>query len=162
MEIYNDIIGYEGLYQVSNLGNIKSLKYGKEKKLKLSLSKKGYLRFNLCKDNNIERIMVHQIVAESFLNHKRCGFKLVINHIDFNKTNNNVNNLEIVTSRENTNRKHIKSSSRYTGVYWYKATNKWRSQIVIDRKVKHLGYFEDELQASEAYQKELLKITKLK
>jgi len=155
MEIYKDVIGYEGLYQVSSLGNVKSLKYGKEKTLKLSLNRGGYLRVNLCKKGNIERRLIHQLTVEAFLDHKRCGFKLVVNHIDFNKTNNNVNNLEIVTARENTNRKHIESTSKYTGVHWYKITNKWRAVIVINGKQKHLGYFVDELEASEAYQKEL-------
>ena len=155
MEIYKDVVGYEGHYIVSNLGNVKSIKFNKEKHLKLSKNYKGYLTIMLSIDNIEKRIRVHQLVAESFLNHKRCGMKLVINHIDFNKVNNRVENLEIVTNRENCNQKHLKSSSIYTGVSWDKRCNKWRSNITVNGKLKHLGYFINELEASEVYKKEL-------
>lgn len=158
IEIYKDIIDYDGLYQVSNLGNIKSLKYNKERQIKLYLDNSGYLMINLCRYGIVKKRLIHQLVAESFLDHKRCGMKLVVNHIDFNKTNNNVNNLEIVTQRENANLKHIKSSSQYIGVYWNKRANKWHSRIVVNGKQKHLGYFINELEASGLYQKELIKL----
>ncbi len=155
MEIYKDVIGYEGIYKVSNLGNVKSFKFGKEKQIKLYKNTNGYLRVNL-RINGIQKTrIVHQLVAESFLNHKRCGFELVINHIDLDKTNNNLQNLEIVTQRENANFKHIKSSSSYVGVSWNKKSNKWISRIRINSKSKYLGLFIDELEASEAYQKAL-------
>ena len=160
MEVYKDIPNYDGLYQVSNLGNVKSFKFGTEQKLKLSLNG-GYLKVNLRFKGIQKRRTVHQLVAEAFLNHTRCGFDLVVNHIDFDKTNNKLDNLEIVTQRQNTNQKHLQSSSIHTGVYWYKITNKWKSQITINGKVKHLGYFIDELQASEAYQKALNNQTKV-
>jgi hypothetical protein len=159
MEIYKDIVGYEGHYMVSNLGNVKSIKFNKEKYLKSSKNYKGYLTIMLSINNIGKRIRIHQLVAESFLNHQRCGMELVINHIDFNKVNNRVENLEIVTNRENCNLKHLKSSSIYTGVSWDKRYNKWRSNITVNRKLKHLGYFIDELEASEAYQKELNNLT---
>jgi len=155
MEIYKDVIGYEGIYKVSNLGNIKTFWYGNEKIKILSSDKNGYLHTGLSKNGLIKTRKIHQLVAEAFLNHTRCGLKLVINHIDFNKANNKVENLEIVTARENSNKKHIKSSSEYVGVCWNKSKNKWQSQIRIGSKKKFLGYFIDELQASEAYQKAL-------
>ena len=155
MEIYKDVIGYEGVYQVSNLGNVKSFKFNKEKQIKLYKHISGYLIIGLRLENIRETRKVHQLVAESFLNHKRCGMELVVNHIDFNRTNNNVTNLEIITNKENCNRKHLKSSSKYTGVYWNKANNKWQSIIYLNGKLKHLGLFVDELEASKAYQKAL-------
>ena len=155
MEIYKDVIGYEGIYQVSNLGNIKSFNCGKEKILKPSKNAQGYLQTGLTINKNTSNRQVHQLVAEAFLNHTRCGYKLVVNHIDFNRTNNNISNLEIVTQRENSNRKHLKSSSKYVGVTWCKRYNKWRSRIVINGKLKHLGYFINELEASKAYQEKL-------
>ncbi len=170
IEIWKDVVGHEGIYKVSNLGNVKSLsrisykrgKYPfttKEKIMKLSSDTSGYLIVVLNKNNIKKTRTVHQLVAESFLNHKRCGRLLVVNHKDFNKQNNNVNNIEIVTTRENSNRKHIKSSSQYVGVHWYKKYQKWASCIVIGRKIKFLGYFEDELEASQAYQNALSNIT---
>ena len=88
----------------------------------------------------------------AFLGHKPSGNKLVVDHIDFDRTNNHLSNLRIITHRENTNRKHIKSSSKYIGVSWYKSRKRWCAKIKINNKTKHLGYFIDELEASSAYQ----------
>ena len=159
MEIYKDVIGYEGIYKISNLGNVKSFKWNKEKILSPSGNSKGYCILGLSKDGVVEMKKVHQLVAESFLNHKRCGMKLVVNHIDFDKTNNKLDNLEIVTTRENANQKHLKSISKYTGVSWSKRANKWVASIKINNKNKHLGYYINEEEASKAYKKELLNIS---
>ena len=158
MEIYKDVIGYEGIYKVSNLGNVKSLIGNNEKILKLCRNGGGYSTVNLHINSIMKTRTVHQLVAGAFLNHKPSRYELVINHKDFNRNNNNVNNLEIVTTRENANQKHLKSSSQYTGVSWDKNRNKWSSQIVINKKLKFLGRFINELDASEAYQKALLEL----
>jgi len=102
--------------------------------------------------------VVHQLVAEAFLNHVPCGYDLVINHINFNKLDNRIENLEIVTARENTNQKHIPHTSKYTGVSWYKNYNKWRAQIWINGKPKCLGYFNNEHDAYLVYQEKLEQI----
>ena len=152
MEIYKDVKGYEGLYQVSNYGNVKSFVRSDGRILKPGLGGVGYLLVVLYKNEKGKSKNVHQLVAESFLNHTPCGMKLVVNHIDFDKTNNHVSNLEIVTNRENTNKKHIKSSSKYIGVGWDKSRQKWVSRIRINGKLKQLGRFSTEIEASEAYQ----------
>lgn len=168
-EKFKDIPGYDGLYQISNLGRVKSLSrqvcnskrcfISKERILKLSKDSGEYSIVHLyIQGSKRSTKKVHKLVAECFLNHTSYGFELVVNHKDFNRLNNNVENLEIVTSRENTNKKHLKSSSKYTGVSWHKNRNKWQSQILINGKVKHLGYFINELEANNAYQ---LKINKL-
>jgi len=157
MEIFKDIIEYNGMYQVSNQGRVKSLWFGKEKILKQSLNVQGYCVVCLHKNGEQTKTTIHQLVAIAFLGHIRCGYKLVVNHIDFNKANNFVDNLEIVTARENSNRKHIKSSSQYVGVSWYKRGKKWRSDIRIQGQSKYLGMFSDELEASNAYQTALNK-----
>ena len=157
-EIWKEVKGYEGIYEVSNIGRVKSLKFNKEKILKAGLNSNGYLTVSLCKYGSQKTRKVHKLVAEAFLYHTPCGFELVVNHIDINKTNNKVDNLELVTSRENSNRKHIESTSKYVGVSWKKQNNKWRSQIEINGKKKHLGYFTDEFEAHLAYQTELKKI----
>ena len=101
MEIWKDIKNYEGLYQVSNLGRIKSLpkkttnQYSKEKILKPYGAKGDYYRIILTK-NKVHKIhYVHRIVAEAFLS--KSSDKLVVNHKDENKQNNNANNLEWCT-----------------------------------------------------------------
>lgn len=156
MEIWKDVIGYEGLYQVSNLGSIKSLgndKTKKERILKDRINKFGYLRVVLYKYGNTKNKSVHQIVAESFLNHTVFGMELVINHKNFIRNDNRVENLEIVTARENSNQKHIESTSKYVGVHFHKLSNKWQSQIYINGKQKYLGLFDNEIDAHNSYQK---------
>ena len=153
MEIWKTIEKYPD-YQISNLGNVKSLKFGKEKILKQWIDDLGYCRVDLIKNEK-----VHQLVAIAFLNHNPCKYKLVINHKNFNRQDNRVENLEIVTQRENANRAHIKSSSKYVGVSWYKYGNKnWRARIVINGKQKNIGYYKTEIEASNAYQNALLAI----
>lgn len=157
-EIWKDIPDYEKMYQASNLGRIKSLPrrwVTKEKILKPSKNVHGYLVVNLLKDNIQKTIQVHQLVAMAFLNHKRCGFELVVNHINHITTDNKLSNLEIVTSRQNSNHKKIKGYSNYSGVTFNKKNKNWVSQIKIKGKSKYLGCFQNELEASNAYQKAL-------
>lgn len=156
-EIWKTIEGYED-YQVSNYGRVKSKKCSKEKISKLSITKHGYYTISLYKDKIKKTMNVYQLIAIAFLNHKPCGMDLVVNHKDFNKLNNHVDNLEIVTQRENTNKKHIKSISVFTGVTWCKSNKKWVSQILINNKKIHLGYFLNEIDAHNAYQNKLKKI----
>lgn len=109
MEIWKDIPGYEGLYQVSNLGNIKSLdryvfgiykdRFIRGKIKKLTINKKGYLKITLFKNGKGNTREVHRIIAEAFI--PNIENKSQVNHIDGNKQNNNVENLEWVTPREN-------------------------------------------------------------
>lgn len=154
MEIWKSIEGYEK-YQVSSLGNVKSFWFDKEKILKPSITGSGYKFVLLSSNGIIKNKMIHQLVAIAFLNHKPCGFELVVDHIDNNRLNNNIENLRIVTNRENCSRKHLKSKSKYVGVCFNKTVNKWMSSIYIDKKVKNLGYFENEEEANEYYQNAL-------
>ena len=159
IEQWVDIVGYEKLYQISNFGNVKSLKYGKIKLLKGAINNYGYRQVNLTKNKMVKSFKIHQLVAIHFLGHKPNGYESVINHIDFNRLNNTITNLEIITPRENTNKKHLKTSSSSTGVSWHKEKSKWISQIYYNGKLKFLGYFKTEKEASNAYQNELLTIS---
>lgn len=156
MEIWKTIIGNED-YQVSSLGNVKSLKHGKQRILKGGINSRGYHCVGLCKGGVQKERTVHQLVAIHFLNHLPSGLELIIDHIDGNKKNNRLDNLQIVTNRFNASKGYIskETSSYYTGVSRHKLRNKWRARIYINGKDKHLGLFETELEASQAYQKAL-------
>ena len=110
MEIWKDVLNFENYYEVSNLGNIRR----KEAKtiykdgrvanfspnvLKPSKNKKGYLRVYLSKNSKKYTKSVHRFVAEAFIDNPLN--KRTVNHIDSNKENNNVNNLEWATNLEN-------------------------------------------------------------
>lgn len=153
-EIWKDAKGYQGDYSISTMGVIKSMKSGKERILKLNLVS-GYYQVCLYLNGKPKNKNIHQLMAETFLGHNPCGFKLVVDHIDTNKLNNCLSNLRIVTSRTNSNRKHLKSTSNFTGVSWHKTTKKWYSSIVIDGKKIHLGYFNNEEDASKYYENAL-------
>lgn len=103
-EIWKDIKGYEGLYQVSNLGRIKSLPRDTNNQYKNGLIMKpynclGYLKIQLRKNGNYKWFCVHRLVAMAFL--KNYNSKLQVNHKNGNKDDNNLENLEMVTASEN-------------------------------------------------------------
>lgn len=159
VEQWKDVVGYEGLYMVSDLGRVKSFKRKKVKILTSCKSKRFYLIVVLSENNIKKTKYVHKLVSMAFLGHIPCGYELVINHKNLNKTDNRVCNLEAITHRENTNQKHLKSSSKYIGVHLVKPLNKWRAKIKINGKTKNLGLFTDEIIASNAYQNALKELT---
>lgn len=152
-EIWKDIPGYENYYQVSSLGRVKSLR--RNKVMKGSLSKKGYPTVVLSVNTIEKNTQVHQLVAMTFLNHTPCGMGLVVDHINNNKLDNRLENLQLITQRENSYRLQGNYSSKYKGVCWFTSRKKWVSRIHIDGKTHHLGYFNTEEEASIAYQNKL-------
>lgn len=136
-EIWKDIKGYEGLYQVSNFGRVKSL-ISKGKILFMS-TRSGYFIVNLCKKCKRVSKQVHRLVADAFINNPLN--KNIVNHIDFDRKNNNVENLEWCTQKENViwssnrMRKHrlkpmTNTNERY--IIYRKSNNTYR--VIIDRK----------------------------
>lgn len=107
MEEWKDIPGFNGMYQVSTLGRVRSWKrhQGRPGKreipliLKQSKSTSGYLKVNLWSDGVRQTGYIHQIVAEEFVDNSNC--RSMINHIDGNKENNYPDNLEWVNASEN-------------------------------------------------------------
>ena len=167
-EIWKDIPKYEGLYQASNLGRIKSIKRViyksdgtiqtlKERILSPGNDGRGYYKVLLYKNKKNKTFSVHKLVAMAFFGHEPCGHKMVVNHIDNNPINNKACNLEIVTQRENVFTHHI-GTSKYKGVAWNKKSKKWESRIYINGKKKYLGLFEKEIDAHKAYQNKLKEI----
>jgi hypothetical protein len=170
-EIWRDIPEYENMYQVSNLGNVKSLsrtikhwrggnKTTKERMLKPTENDRGYKCIILCKKGTIKGFLVHQVVAMAFLNHIPCGHKLVVDHINDNPLDNRLENLQVVTQRENAYKTQGKYSSQYKGVSWNIGIKKWVANIWNGNKLINLGSFENEYDAHLKYQ-ETLKTLKL-
>lgn len=102
MEIWKDVEGYENLYQISNLGNVRSLNYrnkGLVKNLTQTVNQYGYKTVILRKDGMQKNFKVHRLVAIAFLS--RVEDRNIVNHKDGNKSNNNALNLEWCTYSEN-------------------------------------------------------------
>lgn len=108
IEIWKDIKGFEGKYQVSNIGRVKSLSrfhnngnvgYIRKEKISATSIACGYMRCSLWADNKPTEAKIHRLVAEHFLD--KPEDKDYVNHIDGNKLNNCVDNLEWVTPSEN-------------------------------------------------------------
>lgn len=123
MEVWKNIEGYEGLYQVSNMGRVKSLKQNKERILKQAVTNDGYLRVGLYAGYKRKMFAVHRLVCQAF--HENPDNKPEVNHIDEDKTNNNAVNLEWCTRKENVN--HGSRNER-TG----KAESKLVGQYTLD------------------------------
>lgn len=102
-EIWKDIPGYEGLYQVSNMGRVKSLKYGKEKIIKPVKNRDGYLLIGLYKNNKVKHYTMHRLVAIAFIGKPISEVYYEINHLDENKNNNKLENLQYCTRKYNCN-----------------------------------------------------------
>lgn len=131
---WKPIKDYEDLYMVSNTGLVKRIKFinGKhnfeqEKLLKPILNKDGYMFVRLCKDGKTKNKRIHRLVANAFLGESN----LQIDHIDGNKQNNRLDNLEYVTAKENTNRAWNKGIAKYTNERKEKlrkiALEKWKT-----------------------------------
>lgn len=132
-------------YQVSNKGNIKNIKRGKE--LMPRNNGKGYYTVVLYRKGIKKNLRVHRLVAECFIPNPLN--LTTVNHINFNKSDNRVMNLEWASFREN-NCHRFKDKiieSMYVGVTLNKRTNKWVSQIGFKGETMHLGTFDTELEA---------------
>ena len=161
-EIWKDIKSYEGLYQVSNLGRVKSLPKVKKTKTQYLMKERimsfnnhrnGYLTVMLYSNSKGKRVYVHRLVACAFLGEN----DLQVNHKDLNKKNNVIENLEFVDNRENCTHyiKTLVKSSRFIGVKKNKRSNTFVSRILVDGVRQYLGSFKSEGFAAEVYNNRL-------
>lgn len=173
MEIWKDITGYEGFYQVSNYGNVRSLKKWCGNKhikkwiddirvLKPLKNNKGYFEIHLKKNCKRKKYFIHRLVATAFLD-KPIG-KEVINHKDYNPLNNNVENLEWVTQKENVNysicnmkkRKTITHSNTNEKYISYRE-NKKIYRLTIDKKEYHFKTLQEAITKRDEILKAVMK-----
>lgn len=144
-EIWKDIQNYEGIYQISNFGNIKSCNG-----LRKLDNSNGYSKLTLNLNSKKRKFYAHRLVAIHFIPNQNNLPQ--VNHKDGNKFNNHVDNLEWVSRSENMchANKLIEKSSIYTGVYWSKPKSRWISEIGINNKSIILGRFHTEKEAYDA------------
>ena len=156
-EIWKDIPEYEGIYQVSNLGHVKSLSrvtshgHSRKERILKPLYNFGYSSYVLSKDHIKKTAFSHCLVMLAFCGPKELG--AVVDHIDGNRSNNGLNNLHYVTQRENIRKstQHLNSkTSKYVGVG--KIGNRWRARYHNEGKLVHIGCYLTQEQASLAYE----------
>jgi len=148
-EIYKDIPNWVGFYQVSNLGNVISLprKFSPRKTiLKPTITYDGYLKVHLRNGRNGVQVEINRLVALSFIDKDYVSKKLYCDHIDRDRTNNNLDNLRLVSARVNTANN---GRNFLTGAY--KHGTKWQSAININGKQHFLGTYGTENEAHKAY-----------
>lgn len=159
MEIWKDVVGYEGYFMVSESGKVKSLPrevvkrdgrnfFMKEGKVLNTFLTKGYKRVALRNGSEQRKFTVHRLVAEAFIP-KEVGRDFV-NHLDGNRLNNHYSNLEWVSMIENNCHRFdkTKTTTPYTGVSWIKAKQRYVATMCINKKQKTIGHF---LTAEDAY-----------
>ena len=141
-EIYKEY-PYDKRYKVSNKGNVIGVK---GYVLKQYVDSKGYPMVNIGKKS----IRTHLPVAETWLNHVRCGHKIVVDHIDNNPQNNNLDNLQLVEHRINCSKDKKDKTSKHTGVSLTKS-GKYRTNVCLGGKVYSLGSYNTEIESYHAY-----------
>jgi len=160
-----DILGYEGLYMISDSGSVYNIKRDIIMKPFHKIGRNGeksYLRMQLTKDKKPTKYLIHRLVATAYCDKKEDDTQ--VNHIDGNKLNNSYLNLEWCTALENTAHsireglkggshgvKSKSNTSGYVGVCKEGKTNKWRAQILHNSKHIYLGIYNTPELASVAY-----------
>ena len=158
-EEWKDIPDYKGYYQVSSFGRVRSLtrKHNcgngrfymrKGKILTPALNRYGYLMVNLSKEGKASLKQVHVLVMKTFKSYVPDRTNAVVDHIDNDRTNNKLSNLQIVTQRKNTVKE---MKNKFTGTTYNKLRKKWYSRITINGKTKHLGVFSTQEEAHKEY-----------
>lgn len=154
-EEFGMITGYPN-YSVSTNGYV--MNNITDKILKTGKDTDGYPYVNLSKNGKRTNRRVHKLVALAFI--PNPNNKPFVDHIDRNTTNNNVSNLRYATNTKNGQNqdKHKNNTSGYKGVSFNKPRNKYKAEIRIDGKNKHLGLFKTALEASLVYEEKAIEL----
>ena len=148
MEEFKKIDDYDN-YEVSNFGNVRNTNTNRI--LKPRKKREGYYYVGLCKNCTTTNFYIHRLVGYAFIPNPENLRE--IDHINQDKANNSMSNLRWVSRSNNCRNKPKKqnTSSKYMGVYFYKAAGKYRAEIRINNKQKHIGLYETEEDAGRAF-----------
>jgi len=133
---WKDIVGFEGFYKVNDIGQVKSLH--SNKLLKQNITGSGYKYVNLYRFGSQKHKDVHVLMAESFLGHTSNGYEIVVDHIDNNKLNNVLKNLQLISNRKNS-MKDKNPRSGHSCIY--KNSGNWLVRMRVKGKKISVGTF---------------------
>jgi hypothetical protein len=152
------IEGYEELYWATSQGDVWSVRRRRFLS-RDSVNSKGYNIVFLYKGGARKPMHVHRIVAKLFVTNEDRATRNEVDHINNNRRDNRASNLRWVSRSENSHNtsSHKGSTSRYLGVSWVNARNKWQAQIYLNGTNKFLGRFTCEHEAARAYNVAALK-----
>ena len=167
VEIFRPIKDYEGLYEISDLGRVKSVertitksgkgtKFIRERILRYNTNLKGYRYVILSKNSKLRNFTIHKLVWQSFGDAERK--EKVIDHITENKLFNWIKNLQLLSNRENRTKSTLASKTLPIGVSYIKKTNNYIAKFSYNNRSIHLGTFKTIGKASQAYQSKLIEI----
>jgi hypothetical protein len=147
-EVWNDVIGTGGMYQLSDNGRYRSRKSGKWKIIKPCKNGVGYLKICTCFNCVEKRQYLHRAMWEAFVG--PIPKSMQVDHINGIRDDNRLINLRLLNNRDNTQeaknreRKKGKTSSLYIGVHWNNAKKKWVVRINVYGKSEFAGYYDCE------------------
>jgi len=153
--IYNGIeytqIPYAPTYYISRCGKVLSIRSGIIKSILLSIDKDGYLSCNIHRGTGKTKKPLHRLLCNAFMALDMDNRSLCVNHIDGNKVNNSLSNIEIVYRRENTSHYMLNKRHNLIGYSYLSNTNTYKASIGIHGKTKHIGLYDTKEAAHKAY-----------
>ena len=134
-EQWRDIEGYDGAYQVSDLGRVRSLKFGKVRVLRISKNMKGYLFVNLHRDGKQKNVSVHRLVASAFIENDNI-LNDQVNHRNEDKTDNRASNLEWCTAQYNSTYNDLHHRTKHSQLKRDKIRPLYRPDLSIKENIE--------------------------
>lgn len=134
-EQWKDIDGYDGVYQVSDLGRVRSKKYGRWKVLRPGKNTWNYLRVAICKDGKVKNFLIHRLVADAFIPNDDES-KNEINHINEIKSDNRVSNLEWCDRKYNNTYNNIRRRCRENNCKRHELKELYRPDLTYRQNIE--------------------------
>ena len=154
-EDFIDVSEFNGAYKISSYGRLLSLPRGRKNKPTLSIgftSSNGYLTTRLKHLGHNKTTTIHSLVAREFIDSDYTSKGLFVDHIDRDKFNNKLDNIRLVTRRENNSNN---GNPNMLGTTYIKSSGKWQASIRTGSKSTYLGRYNTEQEAHDAYMDEL-------